>query len=370
MGVIFFGPESPGDILGPIAASVWGPYDSIRLPWQDGLKFRGRSSCRADVIERHLRLHAEELVVVDENSLRGSQRKAGQLLHDLGTLAAEGFSDGNSGERSPFVFMGETACSPEALLSAARLELDPTRLIGIPASAPTGCWPFGDLHDFSSASRLGTYLGQILSPLSGVPISQYMTNFAKQLYNIPRLVKDIESVIYRYEQNHREFAVEAVDERRVAVFSVIYAAGVFARIFRVLPFSEEEIREAVKYCENAYFYHYTDIKETNNPVKAVAQFLANHYPNFWKVPITEGKYSSIPEVLGFYTVRADGSLKEILVSPGTFREHFRENALRACDAAGYMIRDSGTFQSKCQLCPGKKGRHYMYRFKASILELL
>jgi hypothetical protein len=41
--------------------------------------------------------------------------------------------------------------------------------------------------------------------------------------------------------------------------------------------------------------------------------------------------------------------------------------LRACDEAGYLIRDVGSFESKCQMSPGPNGRRYMYRFKPDIL---
>jgi len=101
---LYFLEESPGDILGPIAGSVWGPYNGVRLPWQDGAKFRGR----AGGIEQHLRRHADGFLVVSENHLRGSPARAGQMLHNLANYAAEGFSDGDSAPSGPFVFMGET----------------------------------------------------------------------------------------------------------------------------------------------------------------------------------------------------------------------------------------------------------------------
>jgi hypothetical protein len=374
VGIIFFGPESPGDILGPIAASVLGPYDSVRLPWQDGVKFRGRSSRRADIIERHLRLNADGFVVVDRNSLRGSQRNAGQLLHQLATDAAEGFSDGNSGERSPFVFMGETTYSPEALLSAASLELDPTRLIGIPASAPPGCWPFHDLHGFSSASRLGTHLAQILSSLSGAPMSQYWDRLTNLFQNdLPGLIKYLDDNVIDYEQNYRDFSVEAVDKRRIEIFPIIYAAGVLANYCGASIFTVEEIREAVKDCENACFYHYTDVKGTSDLVKLVAQFIDSHYRlEFVEIPAAEP--FDFRQELGFYTRDSDGFINELQVPTPRFRKLCAPNGwkptLGALDEAGLLIRDCGSFQSKCQLWPGDTGRHYMYRFKATILEHL
>jgi hypothetical protein len=112
-GVIFYDPQSSGDILGPLAASLSGAYDHVRLPSHLGSRDRD--------FEQYLWQHADGFLAVGRDHLRGLPRQAGEMLHKLATYAAEGFSEGNRDRSGPFVFIGETNCSPDTLLRAAGL---------------------------------------------------------------------------------------------------------------------------------------------------------------------------------------------------------------------------------------------------------
>jgi len=266
--------------------------------------------------------------------------------------------------------MGETNCSPESLLKAAGLEFNPGRLISIPASAAPEGWPFHELHDFSSAGRFGAYLQQALSPTSGAPISEYLTRLTSE--DPESLVQSLENIIDDYENNHRDICVEAIDERTIEMFPVIYATGLCLVAWNILPFTEEDILNAVKFCENSCFYHYADAKGVGDLVMAVVKFLTNNKDKSIMTP-QEGLNDSVIQMASTcYTLGTDGFFVEIQILPDRFRREFAhlgpQKVLRACYEAGYLIRDRGSFEKKAQIWPGGDGRMYMYRFRASILE--
>jgi hypothetical protein len=369
MGVIFFDPQSPCDILGPLAATVWGPYNDVRLPLMR--KSVGGGSGRTDGVEQWLRLHADGFLVLDQNHLRGSLRGAGQMLHEVAQYAAEGFSDGSPDLTGSFVFMGETNRPPEALLRAAGLELDPSRLIVLPSNTDAGWGPFHHLHAFLTPSRLSVHLQQLLSPLSGRAMSRYPTLLTDEFEKDPiGLVRWFQDYIDYFEQTLREIECDPHNERLIFNFPFIYAVAMSAVYWNLIPLTFDEVAEIIKYCEARCLGHYLDTEGKSDLIIIVVNYIIDNLDKFIELPQEDLDDDTFKNAPGFYT-RENGNITKLMFHPPTFRKAMAsarpQQVLEALYKGEYIICDFGSYQKKYQVWPGDNGRRNMYQLDPNIL---
>jgi hypothetical protein len=367
VGVIFFDPQSPCDILGPLAATVWGIYDRVRLPLMR--KSVGRGSGRTASLEDSLRRHADGFLVLDQNYLRGSLRRAGQMLHEVAGYAAEGFNDGTDSS-GPFVFMGETKYPADILSSASGLEHDPTQIVCIPSATPLGWGPFHNLHAFSTPSHLSVRLQALLARATGMAMSEYLTHLCDEYAKDPTgLVRWFQGYIDYYEQHVREIDSDPVTERIISIFPFFYAVAMSAVYWKKLPFTIDEVAEIVKYCENRCFRYYLDSKGKRDLILVIVNYIVDNLDQFIELPQENLDDHTFKNAPGFNTLE-NGYYAKFIFYPPTLRKALKSAApqvLQACDEGGLLIRDVGSYQKKYPVWPGDYGRRNTYQIDPRIL---
>jgi hypothetical protein len=361
VGVVFFDSQSPCDILGPLAATVWGLYDHVRLPLIP--KSVGRGSGPTDSVEDCLRQHADGFLVLDQNYLGGSLRRAGQMMHEVAQYAAEGFNDGGR-----FMFMAETKYPPETLSSAAGLEHDPTLIVGIPSATHLGWGPFHTLHAFPTPSRLSVHLQALLFRSTGMAMSKYLTHLCDEHEKDPiGLTRRFQDCIDYYEKQIREIDYDPPTERIISIFPFIYAVARSAVYWKLLPLTDDEAARTVKYCEASCLRHYLDSKGRRDLIMLLVNYVIDNLDQFIQLPQEDLDDHAFKNAPGFYTTE-DGHYKKLIFHPLTLRKALGSAApqvLQACDEGGFIIRDFGSYQKKYPVWPGDEGRRNTYQFDAS-----
>jgi hypothetical protein len=366
VGVIFYDSQLSSDILGPLAASLWGPVENFRLPGHRG----GRAADR----EQWLRRRADGFFFVGNQDLQGPPQRAGELLDMLSTFAAEGFDDGNPDWVGPSVFIVETNRFPETLYGAARLDLDPTRLIFIPAGIASGYGRFHDLHNFPSAGHLSEHLQSLLSPTSGMVASEYLGRLTREYLKDPSgLASRFSDCALHYEQNLRKIEIDPSDLRVVGMFPVFYAVAKSLTSWNIIRMSDEVILELIKEFETVCLVHHLKGKGQRDLIRFAYNYITDNLNEFVEIPSDDLDNSKLKAVPGCCTLDEEGHYVELHIYPKTFRKAMAmagvdaQRVLQACDEAGYMHRSLGSIEKKSQIRPGDGGRVQMYRFHAQIL---
>ncbi len=369
--MIFFDPHSREDILGPIAASVWDRYNNSRLLSLGRTKSTGGNSPVSKGVLQYLREHSEVFFFLDQDYLRAPARRAGQVLHELATYASQQSDDSNPDLIGPFMFLGETNRAPEILLEAAGVEFDPSRVVVVFAGTNPGNGPFHNLHGFSNGSRFGDHLRQILLPMSGTAISEYLTHLVDENRRDPvGLVREFQKCIKFYERTYRQISVEPADRHVVSIFPFIYAVAKSLAHWRIFPLTDEEILGIVNEVEENSLSYYLDIKGKRDIVMLMLNYILNNREEFMQLPNDNIDNGVLQRAAGFYTLDVDGNYDEFQFFPARLKAvigaGLLPKVLRSCDDIGYLIRDVGSFLSKCQVRSGDDGRQYMYRLRRDI----
>jgi hypothetical protein len=163
------------------------------------------------------------------------------------------------------------------------------------------------------------------------------------------------------------------DARITDSFAVVYAAGLLAHRYGILPWTPEEIAWAVQSCERAHHQAVAENQAKLDPIAAVRAYITANLSRFRPVPdpsITDREFSNS---LGFLYVNDNDSLEYAVPNKSFARAVAPLNVgdvLRALDTAGLLVRGRDRYVSKVPIRNSTDdGRKFVYRICSSILDV-
>ena len=373
-GFQLFGPSSIGKtIVLIVGGSVWG----CRVGASSHLGFLATWATTQEGVELYGRAHNDAFLALDETRLAGSDRDMGKLVATFIMRLAEGVSKNRlvpagAGGDWRLVYLGSSNLSLIQMFLAAGLEFDDAyraRFPDIPADVGCGYGAFEDIHDFPNAAAFAKELHARACTYFGIASEHYLERLAKDHERGDWLASRVRLQMAGY----RAMAPgsSAVDGRITDQFAVVYAAGMLARHYGILPWSLKEIAWAVRSCERAHHQFVAQSQAQLDPITAVRSYITDNLPHFRKVPDPSITKQEFERSAGFVYIDRYGA-REYPIPPGVFDREFAHlnimRALRALGAAGLLVRTGAKYVSKVPIrSSATDGREWVYRIRGTVL---
>jgi hypothetical protein len=220
--------------------------------------------------------HRDTLMALDETSLLPTDPKGRTLAFGEALMRlAQGQGKKRYGlgiDRWSNVLVSSSNFSVYALLDAKRREkygAYTDRLIDIPTPNHSASF-FEELHGFKDSSKFGKYLFDLATHNFGYPIRVFLYRLTAELdRDREGFTAFVNGNIGKYEN-----AAEGIKSSRPSVlrvhgyFATVYAVGCLAIRFKILPFTEAELRAAVLSC------HRDHVAFVDNEVAGGAEWTA------------------------------------------------------------------------------------------------
>lgn len=368
------GPSSIGKtIIMIVAGSVWG----CRIGASAHLGFAESWATTLEGVERYARAANDALLLLDETRAAGTGRKIGELVATFIMRLAEGVTKNrlitNGAGDWRTVYLGSSNPSLIQMFAAADLNFDDAyrvRFPDIPADAGRGFGAFEHIHGFGSAAEFANELRRRATTSFGAASEYYLKRLARDEHR--RRASVVKWLNRRIAEYHDLIpAGSAADGRITKSFAIVYAAGLLARHYGILPWAPKQIGWAVRRCELAHRRFAAGARVALDPIAAVRTYIADNRPRFRSVPDPNITAAELPTIPGFiYTDRTGAT--EYLISQPVFTRQFahlgQRRVLRALDDAGFLIRMGNKHVSKAPIrSSDATGRRYVYRFRGAIL---
>jgi putative DNA primase/helicase len=380
-GFQLFGPSSIGKtIVLIVGGSVWG----CRTGPSAHLGFLETWSSTLEGVQRYPLMHNDGFLLLDETRLAGADRELGKLVPTFIMRLAEGVGKNrlvpvSGGSSLPWgdwqlVYLGSSNLSLVEIFTAAGMDFDDAyrvRFPDIPADVGCGYGVFEDIHGFENAAEFAKELHARACTYFGAASEHYLERLAKDRHDRSAwLVSGLKLAMQRYRA--MASAGSAVDDRISDNFAVVYAAGILARHYGILPWTREQILWAVQTCQRAHHEFAARSAATFDPIAAVRAYITANLPQFRRVPdpsITGQEFASSP---GFVRTNQRGAT-EYLIPAARFDREFAQlnpqRVLRALAAAGLLICSKTRHVSKAPIrSSATDGREYVYRIRGAILQ--
>jgi hypothetical protein len=251
-GVQFVGDAATAKtVAGIIAGATWGG-----VPDSD-IGFGSAWNGTPNGLEDYAPAHHQTLMVLDETSLMPTDAKGrvlsfGEALMRL--RQGQGKKRGNARvvERWSSPLISTSNCSVYALLDTERRKnwkAYADRLSDIPT--PNGFSTFiENRHGFDDDDAFGQYLFDLATRNCGHPIHHFLERFTAELEaDHIRLVGVVAGHVAAYKAASAGIASPIRNVQRArGYFATIYAAGCLAIRYRILPFTERELLDAILSC--------------------------------------------------------------------------------------------------------------------------
>jgi putative DNA primase/helicase len=372
-GFQIFGESSTGKtILLIVAGSVWG----CRVGASSHLGFLETWGTTLEGGARYGRMHKDGFAPLDEIRQAGTDRDLAKLIPTFimrlaqGTTKNQLVSVGGRGDWR-LVYLGSSNLSLAQIFAAGGLVFDDAyrvRFPDIPGDAGRGYGAFEDIHGFASAAEFAKAAHAGACAYFGTASEAYLKSLATDRYNRRDwLVSRLRHATANY--CAAAPAGSAADGRITDHFAVVYAAGVLARHYGILPWTREQIAWAVRTCHLAHLRHFHVEHAALDPIAAVRSYIAANLAHFRKIPdptISEAEFAKIPGLI--YTPPSGAT--EYAIATRTFQRCFAHlnyrRVLRALDAAGLLVRTGDRDVSKVPI--RADGRTWVYRVRGVILD--
>jgi putative DNA primase/helicase len=372
-GFQLFGPSSIGKtIVLIVAGSVWG----CRIGSGSQLGFLATWATTPEGVERYGRAHNHSFFPLDESRLAGNDREMGKLISTFIMRLAEGAGKNRlvqvgAGSDWLTVYLGSSNLSLTEAFLAAGLTFDDAYRVRFPdivADADCGYGAFENIHGFPNAASFAKELRARAFKYFGTASETYLERLATDHHDRGDWLR---SSLQRQVGRYRAMASggSVVDDRITDHFAVVYAAGMLAHHYGILPWSREEIAWAVQSCERAHHQAVAQSQTRLDPIAAVRSYVENNLTRFRQVPdpsITDQEFYNSP---GFIYTDPHGSL-EYAVPPKVFARTVAPlnvgDVLRALDPAGLLVRGRDKYVSKVPIRGSTiDGRKFVYRIRST-----
>ncbi len=156
-------------------------------------------------------------------------------------------------------------------------------------------------------------------------------------------------------------------EASPSLFVVVYAAGLLARHYGILPWTAPELARSVITCELAHRQFVADTQVALDPIAAVRAYIVDHLPRFRRVPDASITAAEFPTIPGFIYTDQHG-VTDYLISQPVFGRQFAHlngrRVLQPLDGAGLVVRMGNKYVSKAPIrSSASSGREYVYRIR-------
>jgi putative DNA primase/helicase len=376
-GFQLFGSSSIGKtIVLIVAGSVWG----CRIGSGSHLGFLATWATTPEGVERYGREHNHSFFPLDESRLAGNDREMGKLISTFIMRLAEGAGKNRLVQVGPgsdwlTVYLGSSNLSLIEMFLAAGLTFDDAYRVRFPdivADAGCGYGAFENIHGFSNAADFAKELQARAPKYFGTASETYLEQLATDNHDRGDWLR---SSLQREMERYRALAPagSVVGDRITDHFSVVYAAGMLAHHYGILPWTRKQIAWAVQSCERAHHQAVAQSQTRLDPIAAVRSYVENNLTRFRQVPdssITDREFSDSP---GFIYTDPHGSL-EYAIPPKVFARTVAPlnvgDVLRALDAAVLLVRGPDKYVSKVPIRNSTtEGRKFVYRIRSTILDV-
>jgi putative DNA primase/helicase len=376
-GFQLFGPSSIGKtIILIVAGSVWGCHSGSG-------SYRGFPESWATTpegVERYGRAHNHAFLPLNETRLAGNDRKIGDMVPLFIMRLAEGAEKNRlvamGGSDWQLVYLGSSNLSLFEIFAAAGMDYDDAyrvRFPDIPADASCGYGAFENIHGFKDAAAFAKELQARACSHFGTASEYYLEHLSKDRHNRRGwLVSGLQRGMDRYRAAMAS-AGSAVDARITDQFAVVYAAGMLARHYGILPWSPKQIAWAVRSSERAHHQFAAGARIKLDPIAAVRSYITNNVARFRKVPDPTITDQEFRRSAGFIYIDDNGALEYAIprksFAPGVVPLE-PNDVLRALDESGFLVRGRDKYVSKVPIrSSADVGRKFVCRIRGSILDV-
>jgi putative DNA primase/helicase len=375
-GFQLFGESSIGKtIVLIVGGSVWG----CRVGATSHLGFIETWATTLEGVARYGRMHNDGFLLLDETRQVGNDRDIGKMVATFimrlaqGTTKNQLVSVGGRGDWR-VVYLGSSNLSLLEMFSAASMDFDDAYRVRFPdifADAGCGYGVFENIHGFPNAAAFAKELRARACTYFGTASERYLERLSQDRHDrCDWLEAALRRQMVRY--HAMVSAGTAVDGRITDQFAVVFAAGMLARDYGIVPWSREEIAWAVQSCERAHHQSVAQNQAKLDPIAAVRAYIASNLSRFRKVPDPSITDQEFKRGAGFIYIDDNGAL-EYAIPRKVFARGVvpleSTGVLRVLDTAGLLVRGLDKYVSKVPIRSSEDdGRKFVCRIRGSILD--
>ncbi len=374
-GFHFEGPSSIGKTTTlKVAASVWGGGTGL-----GGYIQSWRAT--ANGLESVATFHCDTLLCLDEigQALPNDVGEAAYMLaNGVGKSRAtrQGSAQRSNQWRVLFLSNGETSLSgrmKEGSKTATSTAGQEVRIVNIQADAGKGYGIFETLHEFDSSNTLAKHLSSATSNYFGVASKEFLAKLVQIDSN--DLKKAINHSASDFSTKMNIDLYDGQIKRVAQRFALLYAAGILAHDFAILPCTKASIYSGIKACFDSWLFQRggSGPLEEQRLLQHVRYFLEQHgqarFENYNESP---GEFQrTITNRAG--VVRKTDQGEEYFVLPETFKQEICKGfslklATEILIKHGWLVPGEGNRAARNERLPPKKGTTRCYRLTPKVFQ--
>jgi hypothetical protein len=239
-----------------VAGSVWGCH---RDPAKRQAGFCEKWNTTVNQLEVTALAHNDALLILDETKLAGGNEKERanivyNVVYRIDSMVEKGrMTDVGSPRSWRCYFLSTSNLTFEQLVSPSRSidEADRGRLVDIPLpSENTIC---EELHEFADAEDFTTKLKTRCRMHYGAPIREFVSGLVAVRQNDSKFER-FQQTMKMWREKYKKALHERLDgvrpeNRAINRFATVFAAGCLAIYFRILPWTQKELLQAILSCQ-------------------------------------------------------------------------------------------------------------------------
>lgn len=207
------------------------------------------------------------------------------------------------------------------------------RLVDVPVDSQSGMGVFDNLHDFKNPGELADYLNTECSKYHGSVFAEFMERLVKDIENPDKLgdwqlwmhTGRIQIAGHWWNQD-----CAPMIKRILSRLAMVYAVGIQAVKYGVLPFSEEDVLKSCSSVFESFMEHRGSgaSRELIQGIEAVEIFIKRNVDSSRFIDIGKLKNDSLytppSNPLGYIDKSSAPEQTEIWIDPAVFRDEFGE----------------------------------------------